>query len=382
MPYRPALADPAKRAFQKTPKGIAFLDVLDFRDVGRELRDGTKQFGRKLVGKDLEKPQEEDHHERVFGRSRMLGRKQAVLEEEKEELETGLLRAKEQGTKEEDFDDHAAPWANTATAFSPSMDSPGLLHHQYQQVLGKEDYERMIPKSSTGVLYPIPSPSLDTGNQRIKFSAPDMDAGDTVYSPSRWRNRIFGSRGGRTQVPTTGPPDIVAVVPQRYDYISPSIHNSAHTSPNSHVSSPPNQQSRSAYGPPAPKNGLRMPDPLSPSRYPGFNEQAHVDRMYAVHALAESVTNTPALPSRASYSSGSAAGSRRMSSPAYSSYSGGIPYGRESVAQVPLHPGYRPRYSDPYASSTTGLGLRMSPAPTEPPAPLAQKGSRFVFDEY
>jgi len=274
LPYRPALADPAKRAFQKTPKGRAFLDVLDFRDVGRELRDGTKQFGRKLVGKDVEKPQEEDHHERVFGRSRLLGRKQAVLEEEKEELETGLLRAKEQGTKEEDLDDHAAPWANTATAFSPSMDSPGLLHHQYQQVLGKDEYERMIPKSSTGVLYPIPSPSLDSGNQRIKFPAPESDAGDTVYSPSRWRNRIFGGRGGRTPAPSTVAPEVIPATAQRYDYISPATQNTTYTTPVSYTLSPPNQPSRSAYGPPAPKNGIRMPDPLSPSRYPGFNEQA------------------------------------------------------------------------------------------------------------
>jgi hypothetical protein len=310
----------------------------------------------------------------------MLGRKQAVLEEEKEELETGLLRAKEQGLKDEDFDDHAAPWANTATAFSPSVDSPALPEHQYQRVLGKEVYERIIPKSSTGLLYPIASPALDTGNQRIKFSAAESDAGDTVYSPSRWRNRIFGSRSGRTPVPTIGPPDIVHTASQQYDYVSPSIQSTSYTSPLSYHPSPP-IQSGTIYGPPAPKNGLRMPDSLSPSRYPGFNEQAYVNQMYAVHALAESVTNTPALPSRASHSSRSA-NSRRMSSPAYSGHTEDMRFDRESAAQASRQPSFRPRYSDPYASSTTGLGLRMSPAPIENAATPSQTGSRFVFDEY
>lgn len=56
LPYRPPSSDPAKRAFQKTSKVEALKDVLDFRDVLRDLWIGTKQVSRKCIGKQIEKP--------------------------------------------------------------------------------------------------------------------------------------------------------------------------------------------------------------------------------------------------------------------------------------------------------------------------------------
>ena len=303
LPYRPISSDPAKRAFQKTSKWTAFKDVCDLRDVLRDLWIGTKQVSKKVVGKQIEKPLPDRHLEHALGRSRILDKssekrtttKNKEMTEVEKELERIKLGAEMEEKKhllsDERLPEISLPWANTATAFSPSVNSPMSFNNGKGQASFGD--VRPFPKSSTGVLYPLPSPHLDDYHARIRTPVQDEHHQVVHSRPSGWFKRNIlrsGSRGGaqHTPVPTSDVDsninEILADRSLPYDH---------RPSANYHVASSRPGQGRRVSGPTPPRNGVKMPDALSPSRYPGFDEQAYVDKMYALHAVAESVTASP-----------------------------------------------------------------------------------------
>ena len=333
---------PGRRVYAKTSTWKALGDVLDFRDVFRDVWLALTQMGRRSIGKEIEKPEPDDHLENVFGRSRITDRKarkeQKATVHRQTDVEKELERIKLQGQSPgldetekllaplgKDLNEprtslgqppHPAPrqianetvpWGpNTTTAFSPSMYSPAVPHEEGHDAYGMSFGDvRRFPKSSTGVLYPLASPNLDDEHARIRSPAQPRESEIAHNRTSHWVTRVWQRSRGSGAYSTSGH----APVPTQSEYDRPINHNP--TLPYDHIPVParPAQPARVSSGPPAPCNGLRMPDPLSPSRYPGFDEQAHVDRMYAMHALqqvAQSVTASPqpTAPSEGSYFEG------------------------------------------------------------------------------
>ena len=320
---------PGRRVYAKTSAWKALGDVLDFRDVFRDVWLALTQMGRRSIGKEIEKPEPDDHLEIVFGRSRIMDRKarkdQKATVHRQTDIEKELERIKLQGQSPgldetekllaplaKDLNgprialeqprhpetrqtaNETVPWGpNTTTAFSPSMHSPAVPLEGGFDAYGMSFGDvRRFPKSSTGVIYPLASPNFDEAHARIRSPAQPRESEIAHNRTSHWVTRVWQRSRGSGAYSSSGHTPL----PTQSQYDGPVDHNPS--LPYDHVPVPacPAQPARVSSGPPAPRNGLRMPGPLSPSRYPGFDEQAHVDRMYAMHALqqvAQSVTASP-----------------------------------------------------------------------------------------
>ena len=358
LPYRPISSDPAKRAFQKTSKWEALKDVLDLRDVLRDLWIGTKQFSRKCVGKQIETSPPDQHLEHALGRSRILDRSKEhrVRNSNKEmtdvekELERIKLGAHEEEEKEqllsEKLPDISLPWANTATAFSPSVKSPISSSGGAKGEMPFGDV-RQFPKSSTGVLFPLPSPNLDAYHARVRSPRQDRHTDAVHTRPSGWFKRNILRSGSRADarhlpVPTSDVDsninEILADRSLPYDH--PEQAGLARP-----------YQPRRVSGPTPPRNGPIMPHALSPSRYPGFHEQAYVDKMYALHAVAEAVLTSPPLPPPTS------ASTSRPSSSSISSYFVPMQYQSGGWTTRPSLPSENRRISAPFVQPPARTSL-------------------------
>lgn len=340
LPYRPPSLDPTQRAFQKTLKRKAILDVLDFRDVLRELGIGSKQVAKKVIGKDIEKVEGPDHLRQVFGRSRITNppntstkRDKAIVQLEKVEVEAELQRIRSLPRESldarlrapYDADEGACiPMVNTL----PYRNASGEYRDPYHEVDDLDEGSsysppliigdvRQLPRAATGLLHPLPTPPLAADYQRVRIIPATEeeeswqrlvdgrhDGPGSFSRTASWVRRVF-RRSSSTYVEHQTLPDfrsrpsfnredgLEAIASQQghYDY-SPCPAESA----SARSSRPSLPTSTGSRGPPLPRHGLNMPSPLSPSRYPGFDERAYVDRMYALHAVAENVLSTPQLP--------------------------------------------------------------------------------------
>lgn len=356
LPYRGDSLDPKERKFNKTKMLPALGNVLDFRDVGRDLWTGTKQIGRLCAGKKVEESfvQEADHLGNALGRSRFIKKKEGedsnatkALMKEKTDIEQELERVK---LALNDDPDEAfvsevppvterlqstatSPWQNTTTAFTPLFKFTRTTSPAPSSALGIAPTlslrsgpaeaisfgdARRFPKSSTGLLYPKTPPELNSDQHSVKFpESLEGDAGEAVYDrPTSWFRRVFRRSGSGAadsraihtplqQGPTSKDDAVIDEILEdrsmSYDYPAAPFpqqgqscagrSGTATYHKREYVTTRTGRGQVHAFSPP--RDGLRMPNPLSPSRYPGFNEQAHVDRMYALHAVAMNVVSPP-----------------------------------------------------------------------------------------
>lgn len=356
LPYRGDSLDPKERKFNKTKMLPALSNVLDFRDVGRDLWTGTKQIGRLCAGKKVEESfvQEVDHLDNALGRSRFIKKKEGedgdatkALMKEKTDIEQELERVKlalnddpdeafvsEVPPMTERLQSTAnSPWENTTTAYTPLFNLTRTTSPAPSSAIGIAPTSslrsgpaeaisfgdtRRFPKSSTGLLYPKTPPELNNDQHSVKFPERlEGDAGEAVYDkPTSWFRRVFRRSGsGATdsraihtplhQGPTSRNDAVIDEILEdrsvSYDYPAAPLSQQARPYTGrsgavthhmrEYVTTRTGRDQAHALSPP--RDGLIMPNPLSPSRYPGFNEQAHVDRMYALHAVAMNVVSPP-----------------------------------------------------------------------------------------
>lgn len=361
LPYRGESLDPKERKFNKTKIVPALGNVLDFRDVARDVWTGTKQICRLCTGKKVEKSFiiEADHLGNALGRTRVakayeeegpidatkaLMKEKTDVEEELERVKIRIGRHADQAFLDEgspvtgrESSALPSPWQNTTTAFTPLFNftrttSPApssalgiaptaSLRSSPGQAITFGDARR-FPKSSTGILYPAPPPDQQGTQENIRYPEKlEGDAGEVVYGKSTsWFRRVFrrshsGADGRAEHAPLSqGPASLNdAVIDQiledrslSYDYPAGARHAHDAQRPAPSSNSPANasrgylttRTGRADSGLKSPpRDGLRMPNPLSQSRYPGFDEQAYVDRMYALHATAmDAVPSFPPWP--------------------------------------------------------------------------------------
>lgn len=353
LPYRGDSLDPKERKFNKTKMLPALGNVLDFRDVGRDLWTGTKQIGRLCAGKKVEKSfvVEEDHLGNALGRSRApkkdeepegsdatkaLMKEKTDVEQELERVKLGLKSDPDKAFVSEvspgigtGRSAATSPWQSTTTAFTPLFDFTRTTSPAPSSAIGVVPTSslrsgpgepisfgdaRRFPKSSTGLLYPQPPSEED--QQSIQYPEKlEGDAGEVVYEkPTSWFRKVFhrGSKDGvsrhsHTPLPLTASSKNDAVIEEileersmSYDYPSAPLQHGLHQNGSGTSHTPEYVTTRTGrpnvYRPSPPRNGIRMPNALSPSRYPGFDEQAHVDKMYALHAAAMNVVSPPQMP--------------------------------------------------------------------------------------
>lgn len=356
LPYRGASLDPKERLLNKTKILPALGNVLDFRDVISDVWNGTKQIYRLCRGKKVEKSfiMDEDHLGNALGRTRVTKNDSAegrdatkALMKEKTDVEEELERVKLSLGDDADqafvsdhlpAPNHAAsaatsPWQNITTAFTPLLNltrttSPApssalataptaSLRSGPVEAINFGDVRR-FPKSSTGILYPAPPPEQSGDQASVHYHERlEVDAEELVYGrPTSWFRRVFRRNGSGTGSGAVHTPlaqasssrddavveEILADRSLSYDYPSApsSGQGSQRWSPKitfeivhsrNFLST---RTGRTIHHDPSPlRDQLTILDPLSPSRYPGFIEQAYVDRTYALHAVAMNVVSPP-----------------------------------------------------------------------------------------
>ena len=236
LTYRPASTDANKRVYPKTSKRRALLHVLNFRDVGQELKLGTKQVAVKLMGKDLEKI-EPDHLARAFGRTRAVPTKDSDqswddAQRDMSDLKEELQALREEEARRRDSEEQISPM-HTETigdvrATSASNErrwskwpSPALTAYQSSRSGGSQ-----TPNSAT--------------HQYRSTPTYDCEVYDILYDRQRAVNEAYDDHPGATY----------------------------------HERYAPNRWS-------PPRRALVMPKPISPARFPGIDEAEIVDRSYA-----------------------------------------------------------------------------------------------------
>lgn len=344
--YRGESLEIKERKLNKTNKLSALGDVLDFRDVGRDIWTGAKQIVRLCTGRkgETNSGMEDDHFGNALGRTRIYKAEPQdqedatkALMKQKTDVEKELDRvnlsrekdAADQAFVRDSMSNEGAdsvvvdPWQETRPAFRPHFSSICAMSSTPSSALcvaptisvrsdANEPISfgdvRRFPKSSTGILYP--STALEQDAQRVSLEFPeklDCDAGETVYGqPTSWFKRLFpnnAERGTSRTLPTAlvqvsksrGDPVVDEILEDRskpFDYSSGSTAMASRDAePREFIRTRTDRLHHKM------RDGLRMPDPLSPARYPGFDEQAYVDQMYALHANTMDV-----IPSQLSFS--------------------------------------------------------------------------------
>lgn len=149
LPYRAPGADAEERKLNQTNRWKAFCNVIDYRDVGRELGDGTVYMAQKVKGK--AEPDRREDLEVAFGKARPEDeegwKRQGSQFKGMTEAEKELERVKLLGETEDDC--------------SSSLDRKGLLDPR---------------RSSTD----FDSPLLEGKEDEIRY--PSQTAYDSLYS--------------------------------------------------------------------------------------------------------------------------------------------------------------------------------------------------------
>ncbi|KAG8794056.1 hypothetical protein FRC17_008341, partial [Serendipita sp. 399] len=156
IPYR------KERRSQQTPKGRAFLNVLDFRDFWRETRDGSVYLWRKARGKEAEfEARRRTHFERAMGKTRYVAdvKKELPVEPHGQE---GLDES------EEDM------------PFTPSKLTTGAKISQIRTKSPREDPRRSKEKAKE--------------KSRFLGDLPDEEAAMLGHPPRQrsWWDRVYG----------------------------------------------------------------------------------------------------------------------------------------------------------------------------------------------
>lgn len=258
-----------------------------------------------MIGRDIEKLPEPDHLSHIFGRSRLetpgeKTRTKEAIASDMQEIDRELERIKKlngPGDPTADFD--ALSWARPQDISWMLNNTSSQWQSRYEDVRN-EAYDppllppwaligdaRRPPQASTGVIMPIVSPYSAAGASELYENTYPLARGDEVGRSHSWLNRVFGQHRARH-----------SALPQAEEVSEASVQRGCrehHDSDGYSADITTQYLSRQSprRGPPLPLGGVKTPQALSPSRYPGVDEQRFVDNAYALHEIAQSVSNTP-----------------------------------------------------------------------------------------